>query len=255
MTRRAQAALAAGLLALAGCSQPGTEAGAGSDGSTLTVFAAASLEDPFTEIADQVEEANPGLEIILNLDGSSGLVTQLQEGAPADVLATASTSTMDTAVESGLTATEPQQFTSNGLMIAVPAGNPAGITGLEDLTANGTRLVICARAVPCGEATATLAENADLQLAPVSEENSVTGVLGKVTSGEADAGLVYTTDVTRGGDAVEGIAVPADVNVINEYPIAVLEGAQNAEAARAFTDAVLSAEGQAILAEHGFGDA
>uniref|UniRef100_UPI000E0AF513 molybdate ABC transporter substrate-binding protein n=1 Tax=Brachybacterium sp. YJGR34 TaxID=2059911 RepID=UPI000E0AF513 len=206
--RRALATAAAALL-LAGCGpaagDPATGSADGAADTTLVVFAAASLEEPVRELGARFEDTHPGLAVELSIAGSSTLVTQIQEGAAADVIATADTATMDQLVTAGLTAQDPVPLATNTLRIAVPAGNPAEVTDLASLTREGTRLVVCAPAVPCGAATGALAEAAGLELSPVSEEQSVTDVLGKVRTGEADAGLVYATDIARAGGDVEGL--------------------------------------------------
>ena len=255
MRRVATAALGAavGLSVLVGCSSGGDDDNA-ADTRTLTVFAAASLTDPFTELAEDFEEANPGVEVRLSFDGSSGLVDQIAGGAPADVFASADAKNMDRAVDEGLVAGEPVLFATNVLTLITPPGNPAGITGFDE-SLDGTRLVICADGVPCGNATRALAESAGLELQPVSEESKVTDVRGKVTSGEADAGIVYTTDATAAGDAVEAIEISGAEDDPNRYPIAVLAEAEHPDLARQFIDSVTGRDGQAALASYGFGGA
>lgn len=235
-------------LSLAACSGDEEE-------TTLTVYAAASLTASFEEIADAFEEENVGVAVELSFGGSSDLVTQIQEGAPADVFASADTATMDELVAGGLTGAEPEAFATNTLEIAVPPGNPAGIATFADLTRSGLALVTCAPEVPCGAAAQSVAEVAGVTLDPVSEEESVTDVLGKITSGEADAGLVYVTDVASAGDDVEGIAFPESAEVVNTYPIAPVAEAGESELAADFAAFVLSDTGQEILASHGFGPA
>ncbi|NNU26022.1 molybdate ABC transporter substrate-binding protein [Isoptericola sediminis] len=225
------------------------------DDTTLTVFAAASLTAAFEEIAADFEADYPGVDVQLNLAGSSSLVAQVQQGAPADVVATADTATMDTLVADDLVGI-PQAFATNTLEIAVPSGNPAGVTTLQDLTVPAVNLVVCAPEVPCGAATTDVVDHAGLTLHPVSEEQSVTDVLGKVTAGEADAGLVYVTDVARAGDRVEGIPFDEADAAVNTYPIATVgrtgQSADQADRAQQFVDAVLSPDGQAVLADLGF---
>lgn len=218
----------------------------------LTVFAAASLTDAFTEIAEQFEEANPGVDVRLSFDGSSGLVDQIAAGAPADVFASADSLTMDRAELDGLVSGEPQPFATNVLTLITPPGNPAEVTGF-DSSLDGTRLVICAVGTPCGNTTHTLSSSAFLPLEPVSEESKVTDVRGKVESGEADAGIVYATDAAAAGDRVHQIPIPAAERFPNLYPIAVTGDAAEAELAQQFVDTVTGATGQAVLASHGFG--
>ena len=219
-----------------------TDAPAAPSTSDVIVFAAASLNTVFPDIADAK----------YSFDGSSGLVDQLKGGAPADVFASADKKNMDKAVEAGLIDGEPQMFATNYLVLAVPAGNPGGITGF-DASLDGKKLVICAAEVPCGAATARIGEAAGLTLSPVSEEANVTDVLGKVTSGEADAGIVYVTDATGAGDAVETIEIDGAKDDPNTYWIAVVTGAPDKEAGQAFVDRILSDAGQQILASYGFG--
>lgn len=255
MRRVATAALGAavGLSVLVGCSSGGDDDTA-ADTRTLTVFAAASLTDSFTELAEDFEEANPGVEVRLSFDGSSGLVDQIAGGAPADVFASADEKNMDRAVDEGLVAGEPVLFATNVLTLITPPGNPAGITGFDE-SLEGTRLVLCAEGVPCGNATRALAESAGLELQPVSEESKVTDVRGKVTSGEADAGIVYTTDATAAGDAVEAIEISGAEDDPNRYPIAVLAEAEHPDLAQQFLDSVTGPDGRAVLASYGFGGA
>ena len=161
---------------------------------------------------------------------------------------------MDKLTDAGLDAADPVDFTTNTLRIAVPAGNPAGVTDLASLTGD-LNLVVCAPEVPCGAATGTVEEAAGLEFAPVSEEQSVTDVLNKVTSGEADAGLVYVTDVEKAGDAVGGIDFPEAQEAVNTYPITTVDGSASPELGQEFVDLVTGVEGQEVLAGYGFGDA
>lgn len=231
----------------------GSDAGTGEEETTLTVFAAASLQEPFTELAERYDDAHPGTTVRLSFAGSSDLATQIAQGAPADVLATADTVTMDRVVEAGDTAAEPTIFATNTLTIAVPPGNPARVASLADLAEPALDLVLCAPQVPCGRAAADLATAEALDLSPVSEEQSVTDVLGKVESGEAEAGLVYETDVVRADGSVEEVEDAATAAVVNEYPIAPVADAGAPEDAAAFLELVASPEGQEILSARGFG--
>jgi molybdate transport system substrate-binding protein len=219
---------------------------------TVTVFAAASLKKTFTQIGTEFEKAHPGVKVTFNFAGSSDLVAQLQQGAPADVFASADTKNMDKATGDSLTAAAPVNFASNTLEIAVPPGNPAKIASLADLARPGVKVVLCAPAVPCGSAAAKVEAAGKVDIKPVSEEQSVTDVLGKVTSKEADAGLVYVTDVKGAGDKVEGIEFPESSSAVNTYPIATLKDSKNAAAAKAFLEAVTGDLGQGILAAAGF---
>lgn len=236
---------------LAGCAGKGTAAN-GRNG-TLAVFAAASLKSSFTDIAERFEARHPGTAVALSFAGSADLAAQISQGAPADVLASADAVNMAKLQEAGLLDSEPRNFATNTLAIAVPPGNPAGINSFADLANSGTRLVACARQVPCGAAAASVAEKTGTALHPVSEENSVTDVLGKVISGEADAGLVYATDVRSAGGRVDGVPFPEAAGAVNAYPVAALAGGGNTAAARDFVDFLSGPEGQEILAAAGFG--
>jgi molybdate transport system substrate-binding protein len=221
----------------------------------LVVFAAASLKKTFTQIGAQFEKSHPGSTVSFDFAGSSDLVSQLQQGAPADVFASADQANMAKATGDSLTAALPVNFASNTLEIAVPPGNPAHITSFADLAKKGLKVVICAPAVPCGSAAAKVAKAAGIHLRPVSEEQSVTDVLGKVSAGEADAGLVYVTDVKGDKGAVRGITFPLSSAAVNVYPIAPLKTSKNAALAQAFVDAVTGAPGQSLLAAAGFAKA
>jgi molybdate transport system substrate-binding protein len=245
-------AAAAVLLSLAACSASSDDPGATSSGDVaLTVYAAASLTDAFQEIAGDFELANPGVDVEFNFAGSSDLAAQINEGAPADVFASANQTQMDAV---GDAVPDPQLFASNTLTIAVPTDNPAGITGLGDLAKDGVRLVICAPDVPCGAATAALVQAQGVMLHPVSEEANVTDVLGKVASGEADAGIVYVTDIAR-ADGVKGVALAGADDAVNLYPIGALKASAHPAQAQAFVDFVLGDQGQAVLASYGFATA
>ena len=240
--RRALALLL--LLPLVGC---GNDEGSTTD---LTVLAAASLSATFTEVARTFEEQHDGVEVRLSFGGSSDLATQITEGAAADVFASADEATMERLVDEGL-AEDPTVFATNRLQLAVPRGNPAGITGLDDLV--GLDLVVCAPAVPCGAAAVAVAEAAGVPLDPVSEEQSVTDVLGKVATGEADAGLVYVTDVLAADGDVEGVEVPEGAAVVNRYPITVVDETEHEQLAEQFVALVTGSQGQQLLADAGFG--
>ncbi|WP_404384548.1 molybdate ABC transporter substrate-binding protein [Knoellia locipacati] len=252
------AAPVAALLLVAGCATTqGSPEGSDADPQptherTLTVFAAASLQPSFEEIGEVFEDSHPGVTVRFSFGGSSGLVAQLSEGAPADVLATANEPTMAKAVADSLVEGDPKPFVSNTLQIVVPADNPARVASLADLTRPGTKVVLCAPAVPCGAASAAVEEAAGIDLTPVSEEQSVTDVLGKVRSGEADAGLVYVTDVIGAGADVTGIDLPEAAAALNRYPIATLREAADAPLADEFVGVVTSSAGLEILADAGF---
>lgn len=260
-TRVLIASLFAGALALSGCAGGETKPADSAKGSEtpatpaaetvdLTVFAAASLNKAFPEIAEQVlAKDHPEISVKFSFEGSSTLVDQLKSGAPADVFASADEKNMKKATDADLV-TDVTPFAANVLTLIVPAGNPGGVTGLDKL--DGKSLVVCAVGVPCGNATQQLAEQLGVTLHPVSEEQKVTDVRGKIENGQADAGLVYATDAKAAGDKVEVIDVPGAEKVVNLYPIAVVKESKHSEAARAFLDAVTGAAGQEILAGYGF---
>jgi molybdate transport system substrate-binding protein len=227
--------------------------GGGGGDTTLTVYAAASLTSTFEKLADSFEDSHAGVEVELNFAGSSDLVAQIRNGAPADVFASADEANMDKLTADDLQGSEPQVFATNTLQIATPPDNPAGVQSLQDLANPDLNLVICAPEVPCGAAAQAVADEAGVTLQPDSEEQSVTDVLGKVTSGEADAGLVYVTDVITAADDVLGIEFPESESVVNDYPIATVADSENADLAQQFVDLVLSDEGRQLLADAGFG--
>lgn len=218
---------------------------------TLHVLAAASLRGTFTDIGKLFEADYPGTTVELTFAGSSDLVTQLTQGAPADVLATADTANMDKAAKAGMVGV-PVNFASNTLTIVTRPGNPAHVESFADLARPGLSLVVCAPQVPCGSATAKVATSVGVHLNPVSEESSVTDVLGKVTSGQADAGLVYVTDATAAGDKVTAVAFPQSSVAVNTYPIAVTTNTRNSERAKQFVDLTVGDAGRKILRTAGF---
>ncbi|MBH0130011.1 molybdate ABC transporter substrate-binding protein [Salinibacterium sp. NK8237] len=245
----------AGVLGLAGCSSAEPASTSTSDDGALqgelTIFAAASLTASFSELAEAFGAENPGVTIApISFDGSSTLATQISEGAPADVFASADDATMQQV--SAELATAPVSFASNELQIAVQPGNPLDITALSDLAEPAVQVALCAPAVPCGAASHILLDNAEIALTPVTEEQNVTAVLTKVELGEVDAGLVYVTDVLNAAGAVEGVEIVNAATARNTYPIAVLNEAVQPAIAAAFVDFVLSAQGQSILASYGF---
>jgi molybdate transport system substrate-binding protein len=233
----------------ASSSAPSTSAAAGGK---IMVFAAASLKQTFTDIGEQFKTENPGAAVEFSFAGSSDLVTQLTQGAQADVFASADTKNMDKAAQAGLLAGDPVNFASNTLTIAVAPGNPKKIGSFKDLTQQGLNVVVCAPQVPCGSATQSVEKATGVKLNPVSEESSVTDVLNKVTTGEADAGLVYVTDVKGAGDKVAAVAFPEAAGAVNTYPIAVLKESKNPESARKFVDLVTGESGQKVLDAAGF---
>jgi molybdate transport system substrate-binding protein len=248
--RVAVAAGLAALIALAGCGGGAAPAGAG--GGTVTgtvnVFAAASLTESFTTIGERFEAAHPGTRVAFNFAGSSALATQINEGAPADVFASASPSNMTAVTGAGT----PVTFVRNQLVIVVGKGNPKGITGLAGLTAPGLKVALCAEAVPCGAAAGTAVEASGVTITPVTLEQDVKAALSKVKLGEVDAALVYRTDAEASASDVDAVEFPESAEAINDYPIAVLGDARNPGGAQAFIDYVLSADGARVLTEAGF---
>jgi molybdate transport system substrate-binding protein len=246
------------LLALAACgSGPDSSGSSDSSGAaprrtTLTVFAAASLTSTFTDIGKKFESRHKGVTVKFSFGGSSDLVAQIQQGAPADVFASADTANMDKLTADHLEAATPTDFATNTLEIATPPDDPAGIATFQDLARKGVKLVMCAAEVPCGAAAHKVESAAGVRLKPVSEEQSVTDVLSKVTSGEADAGLVYVTDVKGAGSRVRGVTFPEASSAVNTYPIAPVRKSKHAALARQFVSTVTGATGQAILARAGF---
>lgn len=249
--RRLLAGVVVASFALAGCSSGADSTGDAPAGeaTVVTVSAASSLTDAFTAIGDAYSAAHPGTELRFNFAGSSTLAEQIIAGAPVDVFAAASPLAMQKAVDGG-SMSDPTIFTENSLAIAVPAGNPSNVSSLADLAREDVTVVVCAEAVPCGAATAELFARNGLDVTPASLEPDVRAVLTKVAVDEADAGVVYRTDVAAAGADVEGIDIPDDMNVVNEYLIATTAGAPSA--AQGFVEYVLSDQGQTILARWGF---
>jgi molybdate transport system substrate-binding protein len=218
----------------------------------VSVFAAASLTAAFRGVATAFEAAHPGMTVTLNFAGSPTLGQQIREGAPADVFAAADEPTMQRLVAAGAVEGTPQVFARSALRLVVAAGNPHRIGGLADVTRPGLVVVLCGETVPCGRYAREAFRKADVTPPPGSRELDVKAVVSKVVLGEADAGVVYATDVRAAGPAVEGIALPAAHDVVARYPIAVLRDAAAPAVARAFVAFVLSDPGIAVLGEHGF---
>lgn len=242
-------ALATAALLLAACGSPASTPPT-SGGSTITVFAASSLTESFTTIGAQFEAANPGTKVVLNFGGSSTLATQIVEGAPADVFASASTKTMDTVVTASK-ASNPRVFAVNTMAIATPTTSKVSITALADLADPGVTVAVCQKDVPCGAAAQRLFEKNSLSVTPVTQEADVKAVLSKVSLGEVDAGIVYVTDIGAARGSVVGVTIPAEQNVATDYPIAPLTGGAGG-AASAFVDYVLSPPAQQVLRDAGF---
>jgi molybdate transport system substrate-binding protein len=219
----------------------------------ITVFAASSLTAAFKDLGAAFTKAHPDATVTFSFDASSALVTQITQGAPADVFASADTANMDKLTSASLTASPPVVFATNALSIIVPAGNPKGIRAPDDLTNAKLKVVLCDPTVPCGKYAKQSLAAAKVDVTPVSLEQNVKGVVTKVTTGEADAGIVYLTDVKAAGDKASGVNIPASVNVIAKYPIASVKSSTHQDIDAAFIAFVTSPEGQAILAASGFG--
>lgn len=262
MTRASRAvSLAAALFTLAACGggndpdPPAAGSGTPSDvavDGTVTVLAAASLTEAFEQLGERLTDDYPGLEVVFSFGPSSGLVEQVLAGAPADILATADTRTMDRAVDGGAVSGEPTIFARNRLALIVPAGNPGGVTGLADLAREELRIAVCAAEVPCGAAAKRLLDTAGLTASPDTLATDVKEAVSLVTLGEADASLVYLTDAAAAGENIESIDVAESEQVVNDYPVAVLAGAPNPEGAQLVRDAITGEPGQQILGEAGF---
>jgi len=245
------------VVALAACSSSSSSSAPAAAGSakptgTLVVFAATSLTDAFNQIGQQFEAANPGLTVKFNYNGSSSLATSINQGAPADVFASAAPKNMKTVTDAGEASGTPKDFATNSGEIMVEKGNPKHIKSVSDLANSAIKTVVCAPEVPCGQVATAIFKNAGVTVKPVSEETNVGGVVTKVTLGEADAGIVYVTDVKANESKASGVTIPANENDITSYPIAQLKAAPNATAAAAFISYVLGPQGQAVLASFGF---
>ena len=237
-SRSCRALIVLGLLA--GCS--------GSSDTTVSVFAAASLADAFTELETAFETEHPDIDVIVNLAGSSALAAQIVEGAPADVFASADEANMERVA--GLLDEPATIFATNRLQIVTEAGNPLGVETLDDLSDPSILFVTSAPDVPIGRYSAEVLARASVDVRPVSFEESVKGIVTKVRTGEADAGIVYATDVIAAGSSVTGVAIADDYQVMARYPIARLT---NREASTMFVDFVLSTRGRSVLDDFGFG--
>ena len=246
---RLAALLAVAALTLAGCGGDEPSGGSSAAPGELKVFAAASLTAAFTELGERFTAASGGTEVTFNFAGSQALATQIQQGAPADVFASADVPNLDKVKD--LVGT-PQSFASNRLAIVVEQGNPKAVEGLDDLADPDLKVVLAAEEVPAGKYAKQVLDQAGVAVTPVSREDNVKAVVTKVSLGEADAGIVYVTDVTAGGDKVEGVAIPEELNVLATYPIAAVTASRAQDQAQAFMDQVLGAEGQQVLKAHGF---
>lgn len=249
--KRTATLAAVAALALAGCGS--SDSGSGDDGDEdvmLNVAAAASLTESFEELGKDFEAENDGVSVEFQFAGSSDLATQIENGADLDVFASADEANMD---KVGDAAVDPTIFATNTLTIITEPGNPKKVTGLEDLEKDDLQVVVCAPQVPCGAATQTLAKQQKVTLDPASEESKVTDVLTKVSSGEADAGLVYVTDATGADEDVETVETEGADDVVNDYPIATLADSESSDEADAFVEYITGPEGQQVLEDKGFG--
>ena len=220
---------------------------------SITVLAASSLTEAFTRLGRTFERRNPGVEVQLNFSASALAATQLIEGAPADVFASADQTTMTRVVDEHLVAGAPTLFARNRLAIAVEPGNPRHIRELADTVKSDRILVLCAREAPCGRYARQACRRSGVSLPEVATVESAKAAIAKVELGEADAAVVYVTDVRAAGPRVDGVTIPKADNVVAHYPIAVLRDSDDAAAARAFVRFVMSATGRGILASFGFG--
>ena len=249
-------ALLVAAVLLAACGSSGgnasTSPSAASPSGTVSVFAAASLTDAFNAVGTSFQGANPGVTMKFNFAGTPTLVTQIEQGAPADVFASADTTNMDKLKGDGFTTGTWQVFARNKLEIVVAPGNPKGITGLADLAKSGVIYITEAPTVPAGKYALQALKMAGVTVTPKSLETDVKSVVSKIELGEADAGIVYSTDITAAGSKVAGVPIPDGDNVVATYPIAALKATTNAAAANAFIAYVLSAAGQAKLQSFGF---
>jgi molybdate transport system substrate-binding protein len=260
------AGLAVGALAACGSSAPSASsttskaASAGASGASsatagttsITVFAAASLQGAFTQIGQQFERAHPGARVTFSFGPSSGLATQIINGAPASVFASAAPSNMTQVVKAGQTLTSPSNFAKNKMEVAVPPGNPGGVTSVDNLSKSAVKVALCQPQVPCGTVAAKVFKNAGIAVKPVTLQPDVKSVLTQVELGNVDAGMVYVTDVKAAGTKVKGVAVPSGDNASTLYPIATLKGASDKTVANEFVAYVMGPQGQHVLGEDGF---
>ncbi|MBP5907220.1 molybdate ABC transporter substrate-binding protein [Streptomyces sp. LBUM 1478] len=251
----------AAVLGLSACGGSSDDAGSKADASgsgsdklsgEVTVFAAASLKESFTTLGEQFEKAHPGTRVTFSFGGSDALAASITGGAPADVFASASPKTMAVVTDAGDASGAPETFVRNQLEIATLPGNPDKIASLKDLTGSDLKVVLCDEAVPCGAAAKKALDASKLKLTPVSYEEDVKSALNKVVLKEADAAVVYKTDVQAAGDKVEGVEFPESADAVNDYPITLLKESKNTETAKAFIELVRSADGQKVLTAAGF---
>jgi len=247
------AAVTAASLTACGSSDAET-VGAGPDAVSgpITVFAAASLTGSFTQLGKDFEAANPGTTVTFSFAGSSALATQINQGAPADVFASAAPANMKTVTDAGNADGTPQTFVKNQLVIAVPKGNPKNITTLAGLARPGVKVALCAPQVPCGAAAQKALQAGNVTVTPVTQEQDVKAALSKVTLGEVDAALVYRTDAKAAAGDVDGVEFPESSSAVNEYPIVVLKNGPNQAGGQAFVAYVLSEPAKKVLTDAGF---
>jgi molybdate transport system substrate-binding protein len=229
---------------------PLTACGGGGD-TTITVLAASSLTGTFTQLGQEFESAHPGVTVKFAFDSSATLAQQAVGGAPADVLATADTTTMDSA--KAVQASTPKVFATNVMVLATPADNPAHVSSFADLDKSAVKFVVCVPTAPCGAVAQALLDQDHITGKPVSTEVDVKSVLAKLTEGEADAGIVYTTDATAAGDQVATLPIPGSGKQVTTYPIVTLSQSSNSALAQQFVDLVTGSTGQQVLAKAGFG--
>jgi molybdate transport system substrate-binding protein len=257
MRRCALAAVTLAAIAVAGCSSSGSSSTASGSSSssaqtgTITVLAAASLKETFTQLGQQFEAAHPGDTVKFSFGASSALAEQINSGAPADVFASAATKNMDQVVTTG-NASNPQDFAQNVMEVAVPPSNPAKVTSVNDLAKSSVKVALCQPQVPCGVVAAQVFKNAKLTVKPVTLQPDVKSVLTQVELGNVDAGVVYVTDVQAAGAKVKGVTIPANVNATTTYPIAALTHSKVPSIAQAFVAYVLSPTGEQVLKAAGF---
>ena len=263
MRRFALAAVTLAAIAVAGCSSSSSSTPAASSSSTpaasssaaqtgaITVFAASSLKDTFTQLGQQFEAAHPGDTVKFSFGASSALAEQINSGAPADVFASAATKNMDQVVTTG-NASNPQNFAQNVMEVAVPPNNPAKVTSVNDLAKSSVKVALCQPQVPCGVVAAEVFKNAKITVKPVTQQPDVKSVLTQVELGNVDAGVVYVTDVQAAGSKVKGVTIPANVNATTTYPIAALTHSKEQSIAAAFVAYVLSPPGEQVLKAAGF---
>jgi molybdate transport system substrate-binding protein len=241
-------------VAVAGCSSSSSSPSAGSSSpatGTITVFAAASLMETFTQIGKQFEAAHKGDTVKFSFGPSSGLSTQITSGAPADVFASAAPANMDTVVKAG-DASSPQNFAKNTMEVAVPPDNPAKVTSVNDLAKSSVKVAVCQPQVPCGVVAAQVFKNAGITVKPVTQATDVDSVVTEVETGNVDAGMVYVTNVLSAGSKLKGITIPANENASTLYPIAAIKSSKHLSIAKEFVDYVLSPAGQQVLSAAGF---